>query len=270
MTDTESIEAPEAIEIDEDEALVLALDGYEGPLHLLLELARAQKVDLAKISVSALADQYLAFIADAHAKRVDLAADYLVMAAWLTYIKSRALLPKPERPHEEMDEDELAALLKRRLEHLELARAAAKRLWEMAQLDRDVFLRGQRENVALIRTPKWQADLHDLLGSYARQRLKGFRRTHRVHVRPAYPIEDARKRLEHLLEGQLAEWRTLQALTPARASGENAPPAPSYVASLLGAALELVRDGRLDVRQAAPFAPLYLKAKAAAPREAAS
>jgi segregation and condensation protein A len=261
VTDADSIEAPEAVEIGEGEALVLSLDGYEGPLHLLLELARAQKVDLAKISVSALADQYLAFIADAHAKRVDLAADYLVMAAWLTYIKSRLLLPKPERTHEEMDADELAALLKRRLEHLELARAAAKRLWDMPQVDRDVFLRGQRETVALIRQPKWEADLHDLLGAYARQRLKGFRRTHRVHVRPAYPIEAARKRLEHLLEGQLAEWRPLQALAPPRAVGENAPPAPSYVASLLGAALELIRDQRLQARQTAPFAPLYLKAK---------
>src|SRR5262249_29785407 len=157
--------------------LVLALDGYEGPLHLLLELARNQKVDLAKISVSALADQYLDFIAQAQVQRVDLAADYLVMAAWLTFIKSRLLLPKPERAKDELDPDDLAALLKRRLEHLEQARAVAQRLWAMPQLDRYVFLRGLTENVAVIRTPKWEANLHDLLGSYARQRLKEFRST---------------------------------------------------------------------------------------------
>lgn len=262
MSDIDTAEvAPDAVEIDEGEALVLALDGYEGPLHLLLELARDQKVDLAKISVSALADQYLDFIAQAHRQRVDLTADYLVMAAWLTFIKSRLLLPKPERAKDELDADELAALLKRRLEHLEQARAVAQRLWDMPQLDRDVFLRGLKENVAILRTPKWEANLHDLLGSYARQRLKEFRSTHRVHVRPAYPIEEARRRLETLLESQLEEWRPLQALTPPRATGDNAPPGSSYVASLLGAALELIRDGRLDMRQAEPFAPLYLKAK---------
>jgi segregation and condensation protein A len=269
LSDIESFDAPDAVEVDEDEALVLALDGYEGPLHLLLELARNQKVDLARISVSALADQYLTFIEEARLKRVDLAADYLVMAAWLTFIKSRLLLPKPERAKDELDADELAALLKRRLEHLEQARAVAQRLWAMPQLDRDIFLRGLRENVAVIKTPKWDANLHDLLGSYARQRLKDYRRTHRVHVRPAYPIEEARRRLETLLESQLEDWRPLQALTPPRAPGDNAPPGSSYVASLLGAALELVRDGRLDVRQAEPFAPLYLKAKSPA-REASS
>jgi segregation and condensation protein A len=259
--------APNAGEIDENEALILDLDGYEGPLHLLLDLARQQKVDLARISVSALADQYLAFVADARAQRIDLAADYLVMAAWLTYIKSRLLLPKPAQTKEELGADELAALLRRRLEHLEQARAVAARLWAMPQIDRDVFLRGLRETVAVIRAPVWEADLHDLLKTYASQRLKSHRQTHKVRPRTAYPIEDARRRLVSLLESQLAAWAPLQALAPSASVGEDAPTRPSYIASLLGAALELVRDGHLDFRQAEPFAPLYLRAR---PGEAAS
>jgi segregation and condensation protein A len=257
--------APEAGDFDEAEALILDLDGYEGPLHLLLELARHQKVDLAKISVSALADQFLAFVAEARAQRMDLAADYLVMAAWLTYIKSRLLLPRPIQTKEELGAEELAALLRRRLAHLEQARAVAARLWAMPQLDRDVFLRGMRETVAVIREPLWEASLHDLLKTYASQRLKTHRATHRIRPRTAYPIEDARRRLVSLLESQLAAWAPLQALAPPASAGEDAPTGPSYIASLLGAALELVRDGRLDVRQAEPFAPLYLRARAHEP-----
>jgi segregation and condensation protein A len=252
--------APEAQEIDADEALMLHLDAFEGPLHMLLELARDQKVDLAKISVSALADQYLTFIDHARAQQIDLAADYLVMAAWLTYLKSRMLLPKPEKHKDELTGDELAALLKKRLEHLEQARSLASRLWDMPQLERDVFLRGERENVVLLREPVWKADLMEMVGLYARQRITSFRRTHHVKLRPAYPLEDARRRLETLLEGQLTEWRTIQTLTPPMRKGEDAPPPPSYIASLLGAALELVRDGRLEIRKAEPFAPVYLKA----------
>ena len=261
MSDDFDVAAPEAREIDEDEALVLDLGAYEGPLHVLLELAQAQKVDLAKISVSALADQYLDFIARVRAQRMDLAADYLVMAAWLTYLKSRLLLPKPEKHKDELSGDELAALLKKRLEHLEQARAAAARLWDMPQLDRDVFMKGRKENIALVREPVWQAEILDLMKAYTARRIKSQRVLHAVKLRPAYPIEDARKRLENMLIQQLDEWRPIQTLTPPMRGGEDAPPQASYVASLLGAALELVRDGRLDMRQSEAFAPLFLKAR---------
>jgi segregation and condensation protein A len=192
------------------------------------------------------------------------------MAAWLTYMKSRLLLPNPEKEKEELSGDELAALLRKRLEHLDQARAVAKRLWEMPQVDRDVFLRGQRENVVLLREPVWQADIYDMLREYAGHRLINFRRTHTVKVRPVYALEDARHRLETLLEGQLEEWRAITALTPPMRTGEDAPSSPSYVASMLGAALELVRDKRLSMRQAEPFAPLYLKAHEDAPETTAA
>jgi len=262
LTEAEDVAAPEAREIEEGDALVLDLGAFEGPLHVLLELARAQKVDLARLSISALADQYLAFIANARAREMDLAADYLVMAAWLAYLKSRLLLPKPQSQKEEPAPEELAAQLRRRLENLQVARAVAARLWEMPQIDRDVFLRGQKQAIALVREPVWEASLHDLLKAYAARRLKAHRSTHAVKPRPAYPIEEARKRLEIMLERQLDEWRPLQSLTPRARGGEHAPPPSSYVASLLSAALELVRDGRLDIRQSAAFEPLLLKARA--------
>jgi segregation and condensation protein A len=260
-----SVDADPAFETPEEgeASLLLDLDGFEGPLHLLLDLARAQKVDLAKISVAALADQYLVFINEARAKRIDLAADYLVMAAWLTYLKSRLLLPKPEKTDDEPDAATLEAHLRRRLEHLAQARAAAERLWTMPQLNRDVFLFGQPKPIAITRTPVWQASLYDLLSAYGAHWTRVLaHKAHDVRPRAAYPIEAARKRLETLLEHQLDEWRSIDRLAPPAEHGDNAPSPASYIASLLGAALELARDGKLDMRQGEPFSPLYLKAPA--------
>jgi segregation and condensation protein A len=258
-----NIEADPAFEAPEegDRALLLDLDGFEGPLHLLLDLARTQKVDLAKISVADLADQYLTFINEARAQRIDLAADYLVMAAWLTFLKSRLLLPKPEKADDEPDAETLEAHLRKRLEHLAQARAAAERLWAMPQLNRDVFLFGKPKPVAITRAPVWQASLYDLLGAYGAHWTRVLaHKAHDVRPRAAYPIEAARKRLETLLERQLDEWRTIERLAPPADHGENAPSPASYIASLLGAALELARDGKLEMRQAEAFSPLYLKA----------
>lgn len=248
---------------DADEALQLDIAGYEGPLHLLLDLARTQKVDLARISIAALADQYLDFIAEARGLRIDLAAEYLVMAAWLAFLKSRLLIPKPEVAEEDADPAAMEAHLRRRLEHLAQARAAGERLWARAQLGRDVFLFGQPQAIAITRAPVWRDDIYDLMNAYGAHwtRLLAHR-AHNVRPRAAYPIEAARKRLEALLDRQLEEWRPIVGLAPPPAEGENAPRPASYVASLLGAALELTRDGHLEMRQGEPFAPLYLKKRA--------
>ena len=150
-------------------ALVVDVEGFEGPLDLLLALARQQKVDLAKISILALADQYLAFVEEARKLRLELAADYLVMAAWLAYLKSRLLLPDAHAPEGQSAED-MALALALRLKRLEAIREVAQKLFERAQLDRDVFRRGQPEPIAHIKHPQWSATLYDLLSAYARQR----------------------------------------------------------------------------------------------------
>lgn len=246
------------------ETLVLDLDGFEGPLHLLLDLARAQKVDLAKIALVPLVDQYLAFI-DAVRGRIDLAADYLVMASWLTLLKSRLLLPKPERPQEEPDPDQVARHLQSRLVRLAEARARAAALAALDQLDRDVFLNGAPRPIAVTYAPAWTASLHDLLLAYCDGRGRRIRtQEHRVAPRRVYPIEAARKRLADLL-ADLDDWRPIGALQPPRDTGPEAPAPSSYVASLFGAALDLVRDQKLDLRQEGQYAPLLLRRRSAEP-----
>lgn len=263
------VELAAAQEADADEALVLALDGFEGPLHLLLELARAKKVDITRISVAALADQYLAFVARAQEGRIDLAADYLVMAAWLAYLKSRLLLPKPQFDDDEPDPEALEAALRMKLQRLAAARAAVEKLWKLPQLNRDVFLFGQPKRIDVVKTPAWQGDLHALLQSYCVQRAKHFRRTHKLAPRRAYPLAEARKRLERLLS-EMEDWKPLDRLTPTPAAGPGAPPRESYLASLFGAALELAREGQMEMRQAEAFAPLFLRAKAEGGDDAAA
>lgn len=240
------------------ETLVLDLDGFEGPLDVLLDLARAQKVDLAQIAITPLVDQYLAFIRSA---RIDLAADYLVMAAWLTLLKSRLLLPKPERPVDEPDPDAMAAHLQLRLHRLAAARAQAAALGALMQLDRDVFLNAQPQPVAVTTQTAWTATLHDLLAAYGQARAKHIRTLHTVAPRRVYTLEAARERLAGLL-AELSDWRPIGALRPARDHRPDAPAESSYVASLFGAALELVRDQKLEARQDGQFAPLYLRRRA--------
>ena len=243
------------------EALLLALDAFEGPLALLLDLARAKKIDIAKVSVGEIADQYLAFIAELHAQNMELASDYLVMAAWLALLKSRLLLPKPQLAEDEPDPQQLAEALKRKLIHLELARAGAKRLNDMAQLGRDVFLNGRPTPTVLTKTVAWKAELYDLLGAYCAERSKAVRkRAYRTIVRRAYPLESARRKLEQAL-GRLKDWQTIDALAPAADTGQDAPPAESYLASTFSAALELAREGKMDLRQAEAFAPLFVRAR---------
>ncbi|HYD86828.1 MAG TPA: ScpA family protein [Vitreimonas sp.] len=257
-----------AEEADEGEALRVALDAFEGPLHVLLELARAKKIDIAKVSVTEIADQYLTFIAEARAQNMEIAGDYLVMAAWLALLKSRLLIPKPQLPADEPDPQTLEAALRQKLMNLQAARGAAKKLEELPQLGRDVFLNGQPQTTVLNKTTTWKADLYELLNAYCADRTKQIRkRAYTTFARRAYPLETARKKLEQALT-KLEEWSAIEAVAPAAEASPDAPPQESYLASTFGAALELTREGRMELRQAEAFAPLFVRARPGQPRGA--
>ena len=233
------------------------LDGFEGPLDLLLELARRQKVDLSRISILALAEQYIEFIEAARRVRLELAADYLVMAAWLAYLKSRLLLPAPPKS-EEPEAAELAASLAKRLRRLQAIRAAAARLIERPQLERDLFLRGDPEGLDIVNAPLYQASLYDLLSAYARQRQKQALSLVSLKHRQVWSLAEARELLERLV-GVAMEWTALDdyllswGATPAQAR--------TMRASTFSASLEMVREGLIDLRQDSAFAPLWVRRK---------
>lgn len=239
-----------------DEALIIEVDGFEGPLDLLLALARNQKVDLAKISVLQLADQYLAFMDSARSHRLELAADYLVMAAWLIYFKSRLVLPQAETGPGP-DAEEMAAALRWRLQRLQAMRDSAVRLMARDRLGRDVFARGAPEPVRVMRTRKYSDTLYDLLTSYSQQRIRVLgHRVHEIVRAPIYLIEEARARIERML-GEIPSWSLLvRFLPPGWGTGARRRTA---LASTFLAALELARDGRLEIRQMAPFGEVFLK-----------
>jgi len=264
--DAETIQADlfAAEEADESEALVLALAAFEGPLHLLLELARTRKIDIAKVSIGEIADQYLAFIAEARASNMEIAGDYLVMAAWLALLKSRLLIPKPQLAEDEPDPQAIEAALRQKLMNLALARSAAKRLEELPQLGRDVFLNGQPQATVLTKQVVWRADLYELLNAYCADRSKAIRKkAYTTFVRRAYPLDTARKKLEQALT-KLDEWRSITALAPAGDdTGPDAPPPESYLASTFGASLELTREGKAELQQSEAFAPLFVRARSA-------
>jgi len=236
-------------------ALVIDVEGFEGPLDLLLMLARQQKVDLAKISILALADQYLAFIEEARKLRLEIAADYLVMAAWLAYLKSRLLLPEQHEP-DGMSAEEMATALAQRLRRLEAIRQVAEQLLDRPQLGREVFARGQPEPIAEIKRPEWTATLYDLLSAYAVQRQKQSRAYVRVPKRTVWSLAEAREALERLIGGatdwcRLDEYLVAYMAEPALAA--------TVRASSFAATLELVREGRVQIQQHAAFAPLYVR-----------
>jgi segregation and condensation protein A len=239
----------------DEPALVIDVEGFEGPLDLLLMLARQQKVDLAKISILALADQYLAFIEEARKLRLEIAADYLVMAAWLAYLKSRLLLPEQREP-DGLSAEEMATALAQRLRRLEAIRQVAGQLLDRPQLGREVFARGQPEPIAEIRRPEWTATLYDLLSAYAVQRQKQARSYVRVPKRTVWSLAEAREALERLIGGA-TDWCALDEYLIAYMVE------PSLVttvrASSFAATLELVREGRVQVHQSAAFAPLYVR-----------
>lgn len=238
-----------------NETLVVDVVGFEGPLDLLLKLARDQKVDLTKISILALAEQYLAFIEAARRLTLEIAADYLVMAAWLAYLKSRLLLPDEEED-EEPSGEELAAVLAARLKQLEAMREAGRRLMALSRLGRDVFARGMPEPIAIARETVWEARLYDLLSAYAALRLRAAASTMQVPQRRVLTLQEARERLMRLI-GAAIHWAPLDSYLleylvrpEMRATAR---------ASALSASLELVREGEMELKQAEPFAPLYVR-----------
>jgi segregation and condensation protein A len=239
----------------DEPALVVDVEGFEGPLDLLLTLARQQKVDLAKISILALANQYLAFIEEARKLRLELAADYLVMAAWLAYLKSRLLLPETHAPEGQSAED-MAIALALRLKRLEAIREVAERLFRRAQLDRDVFRRGQPEPIAHIKHPQWTATLYDLLSAYARQRQRSALARVRLAKRTVWSLTEAREALERLI-GQSSDWARLDEYLISFVIEPSL--APTVLASSFASTLELVREGVMEVHQHAAFAPLYVR-----------
>jgi segregation and condensation protein A len=245
---------------EDGEALVIDIEGYEGPLHLLLALARTQKVDLLKLSITKLAEQYLAFVHEARRRRFSLAADYLVMASWLAYLKSRLLLPKPERKGNEPPAEEMAALLAFRLMKLEAMRKAVEELKARPQLGRDVFGRGDPEAITVVPSSQIEMSLYELMVAYVSQRKRDVQRRYNPGARvEAYPLDDARERLKRLLP-ELAHWTTLAGVAPmGAAEGEEGPNRASCLASTLSASLELVKDGALEARQLEPFADVYLR-----------
>lgn len=240
----------------EGEAFLVDVDGFEGPLDLLLELARRQKVDLARISILALAEQYLAFIEAARRVRLELAADYLVMAAWLAFLKSRLLLPEQPKTSDEPSAAELAAALAERLRRLELIRLAADRLTQRAQLGRDTFLRGGPEGLQTVSQANYQASLFDLLSAYARQRQKTAISRVVLKQRTVWSLAEAREALERLA-GVAAEWTVLDDFLLQYCVDMQT--ARTVRASSFSASLEMVREGHFDIRQDRPFAPLWLR-----------
>lgn len=242
-------------------SLVVDVHGFEGPLDLLLHLARDQKVDLARISVLDLARQYLAFIEGARALRIELAADYLVMAAWLAYLKSRLLIPQPEGGDEPSGE-EMAAILQFRLRRLEAMREAAARLVNGNRLGRDTFARGMPETVIVERRSEFQASLYDLLAAYGGTRQRNANNEVHVEKRAVWSLKDARDILGRLI-GTMSDWTPLGpfllAFVPAPGERKTA------VASAFAASLEMVREGVIDIRQDRPFAPIMMRDAKRAP-----
>ena len=238
------------------EPLVVDVDGFEGPLDLLLTLARTQKVDLAKISILKLAEQYLSFIDKLRDMRLELAADYLVMAAWLAFLKSKLLLPEPEAEKEESAED-LAQILAFRLKRLEATRKAGASLMNRNRLGREVFARGAPEPVHVVKKSEFSATLYDLLTAYAMQRQRQSVSTVQVAKRTVWSLQEAREALQRLV-GVTQEWARLDKylfeylLDPEQRV--------TAMASSFSASLELVREGHLEIRQSGAFEPIYMRA----------
>ncbi len=238
-----------------DEVMYVDVKGYEGPLDLLLELARRQKVDLANVSVLALAEQYLGFIEKVRQKRIEIAADYLVMAAWLAYLKSRLMVP--ETPSDDEPSGEMmAAMLQHRLKRLEAMRTAGEQLINRARLGHQVFARGMPEPVSVQRTQYWQASLYELLKAYATQRERGIEEDYTPAARNVMGLQDAREILQRLI-GDRMDWVPLDTYLAEYLAG--ADERRTVMASTFSASLELVRQGHVELRQNAAFGPLYLR-----------
>ena len=240
--------------IRQPDELTLSLDGWEGPLDLLLSLARAQKVDLAQISILQLVEQYLAFVAEARALKLELAADYLVMAAWLAYLKPCLLLPKD--PEADPSPEEIALRLQMRLQRLDAMREAGARLLGRDRVGRDVFVRGAPEGLRLVRKAMWQVRDFDLFAAYGVVRARTQPAMHVVHARAVLTLDEALDRLNRMI-GTALEWTFLEAFLP---QSQDPQFRRSALASSFLAMLELARRGRLEFEQDEAFMPIKLKA----------
>ena len=242
-------------EDDDRDGLIVDLDGFEGPIDMLLALARDQKVDLTHISILQLADQYLTFIAQARRVRLELAADYLVMAAWLAYLKSRLLLPAREED-EEPSGPELAEALQFQLRRLEAMQAAGARLMGRPRLGRDVFARGAPEGIQLVARPVYDVALYDLLQAYGEQRMRLESSVLEILPTDLYSVDEALKRLSTLL-GSTPDWAVLTSFLPEQFM--EGVVMRSAIAATFTASLEMAREGKLKLRQATAFGPLYIR-----------
>jgi segregation and condensation protein A len=238
------------MDVETADILKIDIDGWEGPLDLLLTLARNQKVDLRQISILKLVEQYLEFVNQARELKLELAADYLVMAAWLAYLKSALLLPR--NPEETPSPEELAL----RLQRLNAMRDAGARLVARDRTGRDVFLRAAPEGLRVLRKARWEAEIYDLIAAYGRISARTRPVMHVVQQRDVMTLEAAIERVSSLI-GTRIEWSTLQSFLPEGASGAYA---KSALASSFVAALELAKQGKVELKQKSAFAPLYLKA----------
>jgi segregation and condensation protein A len=241
----------------DEEALNLNLDGWEGPLDLLLTLARAQKVDLHQISILALVEQYLSYLESARKLRLEIAADYLVMAAWLAYLKSCLLLPKD--PEQDPSPEELALRLQLRLQRLDAMREAGARLMGRDRLGRDVFARGAPEGLRLVRKSAWQVTPFELFAAYGVVKARTAPAMHVIHDRRVMTLDDAIERVSRLI-GAALDWTVLESFLP---TSEDAAFLKSALASSFVAALELARQGRVEIAQDQAFAPLMIRRPAA-------
>ena len=241
------------MDAEASDTLTIDIDGWEGPLDLLLTLARNQKVDLRAISILELVDQYIAFMEEARALKLELAADYLVMAAWLAYLKSALLLPR--NPEETPSPEELALRLQLRLERLNAMREAGARLVARDRLGRDVFPRGSPEGLRVVRKGKYEGEIYDLIAAYGRISARTRPVMHVVAARDVMTLEEAIERVARLV-GARIDWTTIESFLPDGAQGLYR---KSALASSFVAALELARQGKLEMRQKSAFAPLYLK-----------
>ena len=239
--------------VRQSDELNLTLDGWEGPLDLLLNLARAQKVDLAQISILQLVEQYLTYLSEARALKLEIAADYLVMAAWLAYLKSCLLLPKD--PEQDPSPEEIALRLQLRLQRLDAMREAGARLLGRDRVGRDVFLRGNPEGLRLVRKSAWQVRDFDLFAAYGVVRARTQPAMHVVHARSVMTLDEAIERVGKMI-GMALDWTRLESFLP---TTDDPQLRRSALASSFLAALELARRGRLELAQDAPFAPIRLK-----------
>lgn len=255
---------------EDGQALIVDIDGYEGPLHLLLELARKQKVDLARLSILELAEQYIAFIKKAQDLRIELAADYLVMASWLAYLKSRLILPRETSPDAPLPEEQMAAHLAFRLERLDAMRRAADAIQSLPTTGQQVFVRGAPEGLRSRTTPLFQAQMFDLLKAYGEIRSQASIRNVKMATPLVMALDDARRRLSRAI-GTSEEWLSLNdLLPPTMYQGDREVPRASVIASSLLAGLELAKEGQLDIRQSGgTYSPIYVRAKTQAEKDAA-